>query len=114
MLGEDGHSDRRRDRQALPDLDGVPVRREVDAERRRPDDGAEPGSEPGRTDRIGLGQHDHELLTAVARDGVDLADLGSHAARELDQHRVADLVPVLVVDRLETVEVEHQQARAAC
>ena len=72
-------------------------------------DRAEPVGEAGGAVGVGLGQHDDELLAAVAGDRVDLADLGAHPAGQLDQHRVADLVAVLVVDGLEPVEVEHQR-----
>ena len=54
------------------------------------------------------GQHHDELLAAVARERVDLADLLLDPVRQLAQHRVAAGVPVLVVDLLEVVEVEHQ------
>ena len=55
-----------------------------------------------------LGEYDDELLAAVAREGVDLADLLLHPMGQLAQHRVAARVAVRVVDLLEVVEVEHQ------
>src|SRR4051812_49184128 len=65
------------------------------------------GGDGGGAVRPGLGQHDGELLAAVARDRVDLAQAVLQAAGELAEHPVAESVPVAVVDGLEVVEVEH-------
>ena len=62
---------------------------------------------------VGLGQQDHELLTALAERQVDLADDTDHPPGELDQHVVADAVPVPVIDGLEMVEVKHEHAEGA-
>ena len=65
-------------------------------------------------DVLGLGHRagdqDGELVAAEAGDEVVLADDGVEAAGHLDQQLVAGLVPGDVVDGLEAVEVEHQQA----
>ena len=51
---------------------------------------------------VGLGQHDGELLAAVAGGLVDLARGLAQHARDLAQHDVALLVAVGVVDRLKS------------
>ena len=65
-------------------------------------------------DVLGLGERtgdeDGELVAAEAGDQVVLADDGVQPAGHLDQQLVAGLVPGDVVDGLEPVEVEHQQA----
>ncbi|WRL64266.1 hypothetical protein U6N30_32785 [Blastococcus brunescens] len=65
-------------------------------------------------DVLGLGlvagDQDGELVAAQAGDQVVLADDGVQSAGHLDQQLVAGLVPGDVVDRLEPVEVEDQQA----
>ena len=64
--------------------------------------------------RLVLGgvRHQHgELVAAEARDGVDVPDHAEDPARDLDQDPVAGAVPETVVDRLELVEVEQQDAR---
>jgi hypothetical protein len=59
--------------------------------------------------QVGLGQDEHELPAAVAGEGVDVADAAGDPSGELDQHLVAPLVPEPVVDRLEVVDVQHEQ-----
>src|SRR5690606_3579797 len=54
------------------------------------------------------GQHEEELLAAVAGDDVDLADAVAQAPRDLREDCVADDVPVSLVDALEVVDVEHR------
>src|SRR5918992_2533685 len=61
--------------------------------------------------QVGLGQDEHELLAAVAGEGVDVPDAAGDPAPELDQHLVAPLVAVAVVDRLEVVDVQHEQGQ---
>ena len=65
-------------------------------------------------DLLGLdhraGDQDGELVAAEAGDEVVLADDGVQAAGHLDEQLVAGLVPGDVVDGLEAVEVEHEQA----
>ena len=54
-------------------------------------------------------QHD-ELVAAVARGDVVVLGVGDERVGDLAQHRVTGLVPVGVVDLLEVVDVEHEQA----
>ena len=56
-----------------------------------------------------VGQHDDELVAAEPRHQVALAHRAPQPARDLAQRLVTRRVPVRVVDRLEAVEVEHQQ-----
>ena len=63
--------------------------------------------------RIGLGQEHHELVAAVAGGGVDLADAEGDDLADAAQDTVAVEVAEPVVDRLELVEIHHQQAEAA-
>ena len=60
--------------------------------------------------RVGLGQERDELVAAVAGRDVDLADAAADDVRDAAQDLVAGDVPEPVVDRLEVVEVEHDQA----
>src|SRR4051812_22684298 len=59
--------------------------------------------------QIGLGQDHGHFLAAVARGLVDVARQLSQHARDLAQDDVSLLVAVGVVDRLEVVDVEHDQ-----
>jgi hypothetical protein len=68
---------------------------------------------PHRSRRIGLGQHPRELLAADPRDQVSLAFLSRGTPRRLRDDSVADAVSVLVVDRLELVDVEHDETEFA-
>src|SRR5512133_3260091 len=61
--------------------------------------------------QAGLGQDEHELLAAVAGEGVDVADAAGDPAGELDQDPAAALVAEAVVDRLEVVDVKHEQGQ---
>src|SRR5919106_3528386 len=63
--------------------------------------------------QVGLGQDEHELLAAVAGEGVDVADAAGDPAPELDQHLVAPLVAEAIVDQLEVVDVQHEQGQDA-
>ena len=55
-------------------------------------------------------QHGAELLAAPARRAVEGAQRAADALAHPAQHGVPDRVAVLVVDRLEVVDVEHQRA----
>jgi hypothetical protein len=61
---------------------------------------------------IGAREDDGELLAAVAGRLVDLARLLAQHRGHRGEHPVAGLVAVGVVDRLEVVDVEHDQADA--
>src|SRR3954454_14440702 len=67
---------------------------------------------PGGLDRglLVRGEQDGELVAAQAGDQVLLAQQALQPPGHLDQQQVAVLVPGGVVDRLEAVEVQHQQA----
>ena len=63
-----------------------------------------------RAGAVDLGQHDRELLAAVAREAVLAPDLRACTVwREVLEHVVAGQVAVAVVDLLEVVDVEHHQ-----
>jgi len=85
-----------------------------DADRRR--DAADLADD--RDDRLGdderlrlalRGQQDRELVAAQAREDVGLAQAVAQRAGAGDDELVAGGVPEAVVDRLEAVEVEHEQ-----
>ena len=61
---------------------------------------------------VGLVDQRHELVTAEAGQHLALPQHRLHALRRLAQHPVAGVVAVAVVDRLEVVEVDHQQGQA--
>lgn len=61
----------------------------------------------------GVGQQGHELVPAIAGKDVALAQLRLDAARHLAQHAIARVVPVAVVDHLEVVHVDHEDAGVA-
>ncbi len=64
----------------------------------------------GRVARVGQPhQQQHELVAALAADGVVLAHPRAQPTRDLLQHAVANRMAEGVVDRLEPVEVEVQQ-----
>ena len=64
--------------------------------------------------RIRLGQEHDELVAAVAGRRVDLAGRPTRITSPTPpQDAVAEVVAVPVVDRLELVEIHHQQAEAA-
>ena len=60
-----------------------------------------------------VGEQQHELVAAVARDQIALAQVAPQARRQLAQHDVARRVPEPVVDVLEAVEVDEQHGDAA-
>ena len=57
---------------------------------------------------VGVGQQHDELVAAVAGDDVVVAQLAAHRLGDRAQDVVPGQVAVLVVDRLEVVEVEQQ------
>ena len=62
---------------------------------------------------VDLHAHDGKLLAAVARHHIDVADLLDQHARHRLQHQVAGLEAVRIVECLEMIHVEHDQAQAA-
>ncbi|MNP09488.1 hypothetical protein D3C76_1015990 [compost metagenome] len=70
---------------------------------------------PGENDGLvegGIAQHHRELFAAHAPGCVGLAQLGAEDRREMPQRLVAHGMPPAIVDRLEVVQVEHQDGRA--
>ena len=59
----------------------------------------------------GPGREDGELLAPPAGEKVGAADASTHQARQFAQDLVADAVTMLVVDRLEVVDVEQHQGK---
>ena len=57
-------------------------------------------------DTVGFAQQQAEFLAAIAAHHVAAAQLALHQARELDQHFIAKVVPVRVVDALEEIQVD--------
>ena len=66
-----------------------------------------------RLGRGGVGQQPGELLAADPADGVDRARLARDPRGGLGEHAVADRMAVLVVDGLEVVEVDDDEAERA-
>jgi len=60
-----------------------------------------------------VGAHDDELVPAETRHEILVADDGPDSLRRLDEEAVAGLVTEAVVDDLEAVEVDEQQAHRA-
>ena len=93
----------------------------VDRQRGDPDRGGGHGAEPllephrGRAQlaRAGLGQQHRELVAAEAAEHVGRAQAGGERPRHLAQQVVAGGVAAGVVDGLEVVEVDHDQAERA-
>ena len=72
----------------------------------------QPLGDGGGLGRLGNArEQDRELVAAEPRDGVAGTDERLDAAAELGENVVADAVAVLVVDRLELVEVEVDERR---
>ena len=63
----------------------------------------------GRPRQIGLRHHHHEFLAAIAGHRVGLAGEFVEQPGQLLQHLVAVEVPLLVVDVLEVIHVQHRQ-----
>jgi hypothetical protein len=82
----------------------------------RPDLGdgvADPAGDGQRPLEVRRREHDRELLPTGAPHQVAVADRATDRVGCLEQHLVADRVPVLVVDPLEVVEVEQEQGEGA-
>ena len=54
-------------------------------------------------------EHESKLVAAQPGDGVRVAQPAAHAFGDLLQHHVSGLVPVGVVDLLETVQIHDQE-----
>src|SRR6478735_9016143 len=68
------------------------------------------GGDDGAGD-VGVRQHDGELLAAVAAGEVAVPQHGPQRGADVGQYLITDGVTEAVVDVLEVVQVEHQQAR---
>ncbi len=91
------------------DSDGDPL---VALGHRRLADGApDPFTDLGDVIGTRAWQQDQELLAPVADEGVSLADDASAGLRDGTEDPVAGQMPVRVVDRLEVVEIEHEEAQ---
>src|SRR4030095_1072388 len=60
-----------------------------------------------------LGDEQHELVAAQARDGGAFADARRTALSDDLEHVVSDVVPQAVVDQLEVVEIDERDAAGA-
>ena len=66
----------------------------------------------GEVDRflsVRAGQQDHELLAAEARNNVALSEFAADLVGNLAQYLITGLVPELVVDSLEVIEIDERQ-----
>ncbi|PAV69056.1 hypothetical protein WR25_04918 [Diploscapter pachys] len=61
---------------------------------------------------IAIGQDDDEFLAAIATGDVGLAQADQQQRADVAQNVVADGVPVFVVDRLEVIEIDHDDRRS--
>ena len=67
----------------------------------------------GRRLHVGVaGQENRELVASEARHGVDFSDRGDQPGADLGEQLVAELVSERVVDLLEAVQVDQQQAHS--
>jgi hypothetical protein len=68
---------------------------------------SQPLGESYRRVEDGSGEDEKEFFAAIASNPVDLSRFILEEGRELLEHGVAGLVTVIVVDRLELVDVAH-------
>src|SRR5665647_1589612 len=61
---------------------------------------------------MGCGKHDYELIPALSRHRIFLAQADIHARRHLLQQLVAGLVAMTIIDRLELIEIDKQNCHA--
>jgi len=92
-----GHADGGRDRYVAA--------REGDLRDRR----ADPLGDLERRGHVGVGQHDRELLPAVAAREVPAPQRAAEHRADVRQDLIAHRVPALVVDLLEVVQVGQEQ-----
>ncbi|OHC48046.1 MAG: hypothetical protein A2X69_01185 [Rhodobacteraceae bacterium GWF1_65_7] len=72
---------------------------------------------PGGLKRILFGhirQHDHEFLAAIAQHAVLLARGLPQGGANMAQDDIAGIMAILIIDRLEMIEVDQQQPGAPC
>jgi membrane-bound lytic murein transglycosylase F len=98
---EHGHAGAEGDVEALPVAGGVRNAREASEQAL---------DERARLVRAGVGEQDAELLAAAAADHVVHAYVGAQKTSEQTEHAVAGGMPVPIVDVLEVIDVEGDQA----
>ena len=74
---------------------------------------SDPFGARGRARLIAARHQNGELVAAVPRADVKDAHRGSKNAANLLKDRIADLMPVRVVDRLEVIDISHQHRERA-
>src|SRR5262245_48100856 len=55
-----------------------------------------------------VGKYHHELVSAIPRDGVSVANDQLHDGRDLLQHEITDRMPARIIDLLEVVEIDRR------
>ena len=73
----------------------------------------DPVRHPARVRLVGVGHHSDELVTTRPRQQVAPAQDAGHGPGHGDEDPVADFMPVLVVDALEPVDVQDENAHGA-
>jgi hypothetical protein len=68
-----------------------------------------PLSNPKRHGFVGVGENDDELLASGPARQIEIAQAFPQPSSEFLQHPVADVMAVIVVDRLEVIDVDHEQ-----
>ena len=69
---------------------------------------AEPFGQAQRDLQRRFGQNDDELLSAIARGKIGIADIVQQNPRQILQHFIAGLVTVAVIDLLEMIEIQRE------
>jgi hypothetical protein len=59
---------------------------------------------------VAVAQHGNKLFTTITADGIDLAYRPAHTHRNLNQHSIARLMAIGIVDILEMVRIDHRDA----
>src|SRR5208283_301179 len=71
---------------------------------------AQPFRHVQRTGGVAIRGHDQEFLTAIAADGIIGANLGAQPLNGLSKHRVADQMPMSVIDGFEVINIGNGEA----
>ncbi len=58
---------------------------------------------------VGLRQNDHKFFAAITGEGVDVPHVSLQKGSDLSEYLVAYMVSTLIVQELETVDVDHEQ-----
>jgi hypothetical protein len=94
-----------RDSDACSDVADGPVNHE-----RLGDRADDPPGRSHRTIGIGVGQNGNEFVPTDPSDRVGAAERDAQPRPNVAEHAIADVVPESVIDRLEPVEVDHQDS----